>query len=125
MIKEIVIESKAFEETITITSETGIDIYKGVVHDIIERCAKESKLELEDLYLSDSDEESEEEVILKHHYNTGCYCETCKHIRLQEKEFDTVCSDNITISLKELKQKIETAELKFIDGKPCFELNFL
>ena len=77
MIKEIVIESKAFEETITITSDTGMDIHNGVVHDIIERCKKESEPELESFYLSDSDEESEEEIIEKHHYKSGCYCDKC------------------------------------------------
>ena len=65
MIKEIVIESKNFNETITITSPNGIDIYDGVVHDIIERCNKESALEIEDLYLSDSDVESESEKSIK------------------------------------------------------------
>lgn len=88
MIKEIVIESKAFEEVITITSDTGIDIHKGVTHDIIERCKKESEPKLESFYLSDSDEESEEEVIEKHDYNSGCHCDICILLRSQEKEFD-------------------------------------
>ena len=88
MIKEIVIESTKFEEVITITSNEGIDIYDGVIHEIIKLCDKKS----EDIESdrdsdidseSDSDSESEIEIILKHRYTSGCYCDSCNVHRSQ------------------------------------------
>ena len=92
MIKEIVIESARFNETITITSKDGIDLYSGVVYDIIQRCKEESANDIKNLYStestdsdeeSDSDSDSDSEIIEKHHYKCGCYCDTCKETRSQ------------------------------------------
>ena len=115
MIKEIVLQSKKYDMNISITSDSGIDLYNDVMKAIIEQCNKEIKLE--NFYLSDSDEESdsdsnndcdkcrsrnlscechsddpdsdsessEEEVIEKHHYKNGCYCDTCVCTRSQDE----------------------------------------
>lgn len=92
MLKEIVIESKKFDEIITITSKQGIDLDSDIIQSIIGVCGNADSEEVEiisesvDNYydedlISDTEDEPEEEIIFKHHYKSGCYCDSCNKNR--------------------------------------------